>query len=110
MTKNNTKQTPSSDGEFLDSPYFTEESTNLENEQENTPVVSEDVSLDNSTITISNVTSTKSTQKYEVVLSTDTKFVLDQLEQGGVSYSHTTYTKSLNFKAGDKIIIPKKDS
>ena len=54
-----------------------------------------------------NVTETKT---YKVLLTTDTKFVLDLEEKGGLLRSHNTYTKSLNFKTGDYISIPKEES
>ncbi len=123
MTKNNNNTTPSNDGEFLDSSISTptEESknNNLENSQDNTlnqNIEVTDVSLDNNEnkeITIPLVLSNPETssentseQKYLVVINTDTKYVLD-VNGNGQSYSHTTYSKSLNFKVGDFIIIPK---
>lgn len=115
MTKNKS-QSPLFNGDILDSDQNTTqspESINLENEQENTPI--EDAILDNSnsqnlTTTSKNAsntssTNTTSTQKYKVVLTTDTKFVLD-VNGFGQSYSHNTYTKSLNFTQGDFIEIP----
>jgi len=130
MTKNKNNSTPSNDGEILDSPTQTLTLTpTLENSQEEVtnPASTENedvVSLDNNDskndspiseiITSSNNTDktntntiTNSTRKYKVLLSSDVKFVLDLEEKGGYSTSHTTYTKSLNFKSGDFIEIPK---
>ena len=116
MKNNKTIKNPSEKMDKLDSLVNAEtnntnvnndDDTNLENSQE-IPFAPEN-SLDKNEVIIpltlgANVTSTK---KYKVLLSTETKFVLDLEERGGYSCSHSTYTKSLNFKTGDYILIPK---
>ncbi len=65
--------------------------------------------LPNTNISISSKNTT-STRKYRVILTSDTKYILDLEERGGGGpYQHTTYTKSLNLKSGDFVEEPKQE-